>query len=190
MSIEIERKFIVDEAESDKLKKRSIKKIGIIQWYLKSEENEIERVRLQLIRENGEIIEKWNYAYKANTNIPHVKIENEKDYVTKNIDDLFNKKMVVKIRYIIKENPEIVLDEFVEFEYLHYNINEKYLLEIEMKEIKEYNTEDFLNELKKENIKIIKDVTEDYKYYNNNIATKSEKDLKLKEILEVLKWKI
>lgn len=190
MSIEIERKYIIDETEANKLKGRSIKKIGIIQWYLRSEENEIERIRLQLIRKNGEIIEKWNYAYKANTDIPHVKIENEKDYFIENITELFNKKMVVKIRHVIKENPEIVLDEFIEFEYLHYNINERYLLEIEMKDIKKYNTEDFLNELKRENIKIMKDVTEDYKYYNNNIAMKSVKALGLKEILEVLKWKI
>ncbi|WP_165974179.1 hypothetical protein [Marinitoga lauensis] len=50
MSIEIERKYIINDEEAEKLKNRSIKKIGIIQWYIKSEENEIERVRLQLIR--------------------------------------------------------------------------------------------------------------------------------------------
>ncbi|WGS65376.1 hypothetical protein [Marinitoga aeolica] len=190
MSIEIERKYIIDTEEAEKLKNKSIKKIGIIQWYLRSEENEIERVRLQLIKKNNKIIKKWNYAYKANTKIPHKKIEKERNYIPRDINILFDKKMVIKIRYVIKENPEIVIDEFVKIEGLHYNIDEKNLLEIEMKEIKEYNVEDFLNELKKENIKIIKDVTENYKYYNNNIASKPDMRIDLNEIIEVLKWRI
>lgn len=190
MGIEIERKYLVDENEANKLKKISVDKIGIIQWYLRSSQDEIERVRLQLRKENNEVIRKWNYAYKANTDIPHEKIEKEKDYVPESMDVLFNKKMVIKIRYIIKENPEIVLDEFVEIPGLEYNIPEKYLLEIEMKKIRKYTESDFDEILKKEKIKILEDVTEDYRYYNNNIANKVRRNLDLKELIEVLKWRI
>ncbi|GAB6188357.1 hypothetical protein JCM30566_00960 [Marinitoga arctica] len=190
MGIEIERKYTLDEVEAEKLKNKSIKKIGIIQWYLKSSENEIERVRLQLMKKNNEIIKKWNYAYKANTDIPHEKIEKEKEYIPNNINELYEKKVVIKIRYIIKNNPEIVLDEFIEIFGLKYNIPEKYLLEIEMKEIKKYYKENFDEILEKEKIKILKDVTEDYRYYNNNIANKLENYKNLKELIEVLKWRI
>ncbi|WP_165146095.1 hypothetical protein [Marinitoga sp. 38H-ov] len=187
--IEIERKYIVDDKVAKKLIDRSKKKIGIVQWYLRNEKNEIERVRLQIILKNNELIKKWNYAYKANTNIPHEKIEKEKKYIPKNINELFNKEMIIKVRYIIKENPEIVLDEFIELDDLKYNIDEKYLLEIEMKDIKKYTKNDFINILKEENIEVLSDVTEDYRYYNNNIANK-KKNKGLNEIIEVLKWRI
>ncbi|WP_129409928.1 hypothetical protein [Marinitoga lauensis] len=135
-------------------------------------------------------MKKWNYAYKANTEIPHEKIEREKEYFPENIERLFEKKMVIKVRYIMNENPEIVLDEFIEVGGMKYNISEKYLLEIEMKHIKKYDKEDFENELKNKDINIIRDVTEDYKYYNNNIASKPDRYIDLNEIIEVLKWRI
>ncbi|KLO22725.1 hypothetical protein X275_05115 [Marinitoga sp. 1197] len=188
--LEIERKYTINEKEAIKLKDKSIKKIGIIQWYIKNTRDEIERVRLQIIKDNNKLIKKWNFAYKANTEIPHEKIEKEENYIPKDIKQLFNKKMVIKIRHVIKENPEIVLDEFINVEGLEYNIKEKYLLEIEMKEIKKYTPEDFFKILREEKIKILKDVTEDYRYYNNNIANRISRNINLLEILEVLKWKI
>ncbi|SHE74290.1 hypothetical protein SAMN02745164_01049 [Marinitoga hydrogenitolerans DSM 16785] len=188
--IEIERKYTIDKNSAEQLKKKALKRIGIIQWYLTNKKNEIERIRLQIIKENVGLIKKWKYAYKANTNIPHEKIEEEKDYIQQDLKELFNKEMVIKVRYIIRENPEIVLDEFVEIEGLKYNIKEKNLLEIEMKETKKYTKKDFEEILKKEKIKILRDVTEDYKYYNNNIANKLEKSKNLDELIEVLKWKI
>lgn len=186
--IEIERKYIIDNNVANNLIKKAKKKIGIVQWYLVNKKDEIERVRLKL--ENKGLIEKWNYAYKANTEIPHEKIEKEKKYVPDSIDELFEKEMIVKMRYIIKENPEIVLDEFIELEGLTYNIQEKYLLEIEMKDIKKYTKDDFDKILKDEGIELISDATEDYRYYNNNIANKINRKISLNEIIEVLKWRM
>ncbi|AEX85302.1 hypothetical protein Marpi_0886 [Marinitoga piezophila KA3] len=189
MSIEIERKYIISNDESEELIKKAIKKIGIVQWYIRDDINEIERYRLSIIKNNKDYDYKWTYAYKANTKIAHEKIEKERVEKPQELENLIKYKMVAKIRYMINDNPEIVVDEFVDFNKIRYNIEEKFLLEIEMKEEKKYKKEDFEEVLKKFDIETIKDVTEDFKYYNNRIAVVA-KNIILNEIIEKIKEKL
>jgi len=180
--IESERKYLIKNIDKkvDKLKKNSIKKVGIIQWYEDDKETE-ERTRLTIFYDK--IIghtHLWEKTTKKPTKDPQKRIEDEKILDPRkevNLSDFENKKSVVKIRYILKENPEIVLDEFLEidnskdFKSITKPIK-RYLLEIEERQ----NECDFDKELKDLGLELgkdLEDVTENKEYKNIQMAKNS-----------------
>ncbi|BBJ28681.1 hypothetical protein [Athalassotoga saccharophila] len=189
---EIERKYLLEDREKiERLKHNSIKKIGIIQWY---EETENPQKRIRLTISYDEVIghtHVWEKATKTLTDNPEKRFET-KDFLDPrkdiNLSDLEKKKNVVKIRYIIKENPEIFLDEFLEIDNKDILKNDDpglYYLEIETKEDKDDSY--FENELKGIGLEItdVKDLTKEKSYQNFYKAKKREiKPLKIIEYVQ------
>ncbi|HEU23543.1 hypothetical protein [Athalassotoga sp.] len=194
---ENERKYLLEDREKiERLKHNSVKKIGIIQWY---EETENPQERKRITISYDEVIghtHVWEKTTKTLTDDPEDRLETKdcldprKDI---NLSDLENKKNVVKIRYIIKENPEIVLDEFLQIDskdILKPKNDDPglYYLEIETKEDKD-NKDDsyFENELKGIGLEIkdVKDLTKEKSYQNFYKAEKREiKPLKIIEYVQ------
>ena len=193
---EIERKYLLKDREQiERLKHNSIKRMGIIQWYEETE-NPQERIRLTISYD--EVIghtHVWEKATKTLTDNSEERFETKNflDPRRVNLSDLENKKNVVKIRYLIKKKPEIVLDEFLEIDNKDIlkpknSYPGEYYLEIEIKEDKD-NKDDsyFENELKGIGLKItdVKDLTEDKSYQNFYKAKKREiKPLKIIEYVQ------
>lgn len=191
---EVERKYIIKDVSEkiDKLKRKSLKKIGIIQWYENSEELE-ERIRLTISYDKviGHTYF-WEKTTKKPTNNPQERIEDEKTLDPRkgiNLSDFENKKSVFKIRYILKEDPEIVLDEFLKIDNSNNlesikNPYEGYYLEIEERQHKC----DFEQELKNLNLELgidLEDVTGKAEYKNSQRAKQSDlKPLKMIEYVQ------
>ncbi|MBM7560455.1 hypothetical protein [Marinitoga litoralis] len=183
--------FIKDETEISKIKENS-KKVGIIQWYLKSDENKEERIRLELIPQRTGIMKKWIKTIKEKTDDPEVRIEDENTFLPKSEDihKLYHSPVVLKIRYIYNDDPEIVLDEYFEIkDLLEYDIKEKYILEVEEKSKKV----DF-DSLKEYGISSFQKLTEEemLKYKNKNIAKylKNEGIKSIKELNDFIENKL
>ncbi len=191
---EIEKKYSLEDREKiERLKRNSIKKTGIIQWY---EETENPQKRIRLTISYDEVIghtHVWEKATKKLTDNPEERFETE-DFLDPrkdiNLSDLENKKNVVKIRYLIKENPEIVLDEFLEIDNkdIFKPKNDDpglYYLEIETKENKDDSY--FENELKSIGLEItdVRDLTKERSYQNFYKAKKREiKPLRIIEYVQ------
>ncbi|KAF2961314.1 hypothetical protein [Fervidobacterium sp. 2310opik-2] len=135
--IEREWKYIIsDSSEIIKLKKIAYKKIGIVQWYLKNEESEEERVRLELIPQKTGIMKKWTRTTKVKTNNALEREEREETIFPNDelVNTLFDYPLVAKLRYFISDDPEITLDEYIEFkDKLKYDIEHYHILEVEEK---------------------------------------------------------
>ncbi|BBE31728.1 hypothetical protein OSSY52_18690 [Tepiditoga spiralis] len=118
MKTENKCKYLIfkdDEEKLKKLKENAVKKIGIIQWY--TDKN----IKLILEKQSTGILKYW--------------IENEKSIKIKHdlIEKLKDSKLIVKVKYVIKKDPEIILYEYLTPFNLNYSKNINYMLEIEKK---------------------------------------------------------
>lgn len=167
--IERERKYIFTNYFLFlNLKRKAIKKIKIIQFY--NDKNE--RYRLNL---NEDI---WIYNQKK-----YISYEKrfEKENIINNdkINDLklSNSKCVAKYRYILNEDPEIVLDEIKNIDnILNYKKNLKYILEIEEKNIYIKDLDDYLKNYLMDDYNYLKDVTNLKEFSNINFASNFDID--------------
>ena len=187
---EVERKYLLGlsydsfnefiEGNQKELKQVT-KKCGIVQWYMDGSlnKNEEERVRLEIFKEKTGFRHVWTRTIKIKdekienrkeyekTLKPKKKSQNEndKDYV--DLDELKDKKFVLKIRHFLNNVDgvkECVVDEFLNEKH-KMNTSEKYLMEIELDEkAKDLSEEErnkiYKNQLEKINNKEINDFNE------------------------------
>jgi hypothetical protein len=192
-TIENERKYLLEDPQKiEYLKRNNIKKMGIIQWYEETEDPQ-ERIRLTIFYDK--VIGHthfWKRTTKTLTDDPEKRFEEKHALDPRKLSllDLENKRNVVKIRYLIKENPKIVLDEFLKIDnedissFQNGNPKEHYL-EIETKEHKDDSY--FENELKSIGLEItdVKDLTKEKSYQNFYKAEKREvKPLRIIEYVQ------
>jgi dihydroneopterin aldolase len=155
MNTEKEMKFYVSKSSDliHKLIKNSSENIGIIQWYINTDEETEERIRLNIRLLNDEYSYEWIKTIKKDTKNfnEREEIEESLDYYSEDINLLKDKPCVIKIRHVIKFDPEIVIDEYLFQDNINYNIQDKYDLNknyiIEVEEKKTKNI-DLLNEAK------------------------------------------
>ncbi|BBE31995.1 hypothetical protein OSSY52_21360 [Tepiditoga spiralis] len=125
--IEKEKKYILNEKNFKRLIKNAIKYSVIIQWY--NEKNE--RIRVEIL--NNE--ELWTKNIKIPLN-ELKRIEKEYKISKPNMDSLKDFKVVIKKRYYLFFDPEIIIDEILNpknsIKYKNYE-KIRYLLEIEEK---------------------------------------------------------
>ncbi len=187
MQEEMERKFLIDKDSAERLIKASKNSIGIAQWY---DENG-RRLRLEIFKEKTGFRHEWTETFKTNTADRVVRLERERtiDPKTVNLEELKNMKGVFKVRHILKKDPEVVLDEFVEIDGRMVK-DEKgeplnFLMEIE----KKTKNVDFNEELKSLGINA-KDVTEneEFSYDNFNLAYKH--GISPYRIIEFLQYRV
>jgi hypothetical protein len=148
---EREKKFLINDYESYlKLKKNYIRKFLLIQWYKDTGER-IRRIKSITGQET------WINTVKTYVS-KEIRHEEEVVISSPNISELDNLEVVAKIRYIILEDPEIVIDRLLNpFRLINYKMpfdHIKYLLEIEEKKqkiddlnkyLKSYLKDDFYN---------------------------------------------
>ena len=139
--LEQEDKFLLDSLRDKqaikefKVKAKAYKKTGIIQWYLKRDEDEEEeRIRLEIVPEKTGVRHIWTQTYKERCS--DLKDRNEREYSLDPTEiDLRNLEtlpFVVKIRHYLEPKnegiKEVILDEFLE----KWKCDCEYLAEIEM----------------------------------------------------------
>lgn len=187
MGVEREKKYAISADEAKKLVKKSLFKIGVVQWYLDNcnvfGKNENCRVRYT-VDENGN--EEWIVAYKGKLKEDFTRLEEEYRIIPSNelLQVLVAKPTVAKIRYFLlydkSKDTEVVLDEFIELDH-PYNVAVQYLAEIE-------TTEDFKIYENIFNLKKPLSFEEFKKFENSSIAVPS--NLSLNEIIELVKEKL
>lgn len=153
---EIERKFLVEFPETEKLNIK--RKISIIQTYLNNVLNDTQR-RVRKITDNNKNI--FTYTEKLFiTDVTRQEMEyeiDEKEYERLLVQKKNDSVPVEKVRYCFEYNNQI-------FELDTYPFSDKFaILEIELKSVEQ--TIDF-----PDNIKIIKEVTSDERYANAALA--------------------
>lgn len=137
--IEKEDKYLLDSTRDEQaikeFKMKAYKKTGIIQWYLKRDEDEEEeRIRLEIVSEKTGVRHVWTQTYKERCS--DLKDRNEREYSLDPTEiDLRNLEtlpFVVKIRHYLEPKnegiKEVILDEFLE----KWKCDCEYLAEIEM----------------------------------------------------------
>ena len=163
MMIEREKKYLVDDNLFKELSKKSIYKLGVVQWYLDNcvfVKNEKCRIRYTVDKDGKE---NWIVAFKSNLFGDFQRIEEEYKINIKDLSFLKNAPVIAKIRHFLMFKPaEVSIDEFIE---LDYKINIKYLAEIE-------TNEDFEKYEKK--FGLLKEVGDFNKYTNKNLAKMSK----------------
>ena len=200
---EIERKYLLSQNAAEKLLNefKDAKTVGIAQWYDEeaNEKVEIRRVRLEIYRERTGFRHEWTESFKSNSDDPEVRNERERtlDPMDPKIDfkKLESMKSVFKIRHILKKDPEIVLDEFVEIDKDEMKNPKKtglpsvegkeirFLLEIERRE----NPCDFKKEIEFLNIQdAVSDVTEDKNRSYDNFHLAFHNNLSPYRVIEFL----
>ncbi|MBN2220537.1 MAG: hypothetical protein JW697_09725, partial [Kosmotogaceae bacterium] len=115
---------------------------GIIQWYITRDENEEERIRLEIAREKTGMRHVWTQTYKKSCS--DSKDRNEREYsldpTEVDLKYLETLPFVVKIRHYLEPKnkgiKEVVLDEFLE----KWECDCKYLAEIELSDEEEDRT--------------------------------------------------
>ncbi|HOO75068.1 MAG TPA: hypothetical protein PLS66_07230 [Tepiditoga sp.] len=173
MKYEKELKYTLSEKIFLILKEKSIKKIQIAQWYM----NDNTRLRLELYNGN----KKWLKTSKKRIN-NLLREESEEEVHPDKIDseDLKNHSVVLKYRYIISYEPEIITDEIINLSgRIIYNTDYqkiKYLLEIEEKSNPIENLEkylfNYLKNLYNINSKELNPVYNDFRFNNSYFAGK------------------
>ncbi|HOO74712.1 MAG TPA: hypothetical protein PLS66_05430 [Tepiditoga sp.] len=156
ISKEKERKYILKKDKINELLEKQIKKEGLIQWYIDPEEG-YDETRIRLVIENNPSgkMKKWIKTSKKKTDNKDLRYEKEEsiEMIEDEEKKLNNKKNIIKIRYYICKNPEIIIDEFLRpYDKKYNNFDYKYLMEIEMKNeeksfeeiLKEKNLEEYI----------------------------------------------
>jgi len=189
MPIEIERKYLLENEEKNKLLDNfDSEKVGIIQWYLDGGVyiNSSVRIRLMIRKENGKFVQQWIYGKKTVLNNSlETREEKEfvvgkdefdeaaeiKDLIFNSDDKLKSYPFVIKTRNIIHSisSVEIVLDTFINLPDIFFS--DANLMEIELKDSE--NKTLFESTLNKINVIPKIDLTDSREYTNHRIALKS-----------------
>jgi len=182
--IEKEDKYLLDSTRDNQaikeLKKNAYRKTGIIQWYLKRDENEEERIRLEIIPEKTGMRHVWTQAKKERSSGLKDRFEREYTLDPTEVDlkNLETLPFVVKIRHYLEPKnegiKEVILDEFLE----KWKCDCDYLAEIEMNDgeedmiliSKEISSWNFLKDLSP------LDEEESKKYENKKLAKNHEEN--------------
>ncbi|MGC8902544.1 MAG: hypothetical protein ACP5KD_04210 [Fervidobacterium sp.] len=184
MGIEREKKYLVSEQLAQILEGKSIKRLGVIQWYFDScpvkDGNKDCRIRYTVDEEGNE---EWIVAFKSKVGDDFTRKEEE--FLISPQPDLFEKlsksPVVVKIRYFLSFKPaEVVLDEFLQID-VPYKVAVKYLAEIE-------TDEGFENYEKFFQLSNALPLNEFETYTNKNISVVS--NIPSKGLIELVKKKI
>jgi CYTH domain-containing protein len=175
MSVEIEKKYLVDKSLLNFLKNNHQHEVvGIAQWYIDNAEDKFSSKRIRLIiSSNG--YEKWILGTKKclnNSLIFREEIEKEIKFENENII-LKNFPFILKMRYLFKEysGAELVVDEFPENPFISYDL--KYLMEIEIDESFSDYQKTFNDVYDYYKIKDAEDISENFKFTNHAIAKRS-----------------
>jgi hypothetical protein len=168
MTLEKERKFkIKSQTVFKKLISQSLNKTLIVQWY----DNQGLRTRLEKFSDDNEI---WTLNYKKE--IAKGIREEEEKIIKKdcvNIEVLKNQRMVMKYRYLLNQDPEIVIDELLNpnncINYRKELKEIKYLLEIEEKS-KNINLDSYLKDFLGKLYFDLEDLTYKEGYNNSDFA--------------------
>lgn len=156
MKIEREKKYVIPDSFAEKLKKVSLLKIGVIQWYIDDQKfidddrlKRYKKYRLRLVIDN-KFNENWVIAIKRDLgDFKREEIEFGIEKSKVKISKLKNFKLTAKIRYFLTKphsDPEIVLDEFLNICNVNFDVN--FLVEVETEKIfekieKEYGLRNF-----------------------------------------------
>lgn len=174
MQIENEKKYrIKSEYTFKKIISKSFQKSLIFQWY---DEN---GVRTRLEKKNIEEI--WTLNIKKELE-KGIREEEEKPLNSKevNLDKLKSQRMVIKNRYLLNSDPEIIVDEILNpnncIKYKKALSEIKYLLEIEEKS-KKVDLDKFLRVFLGEPYKDLEDLTYQDGYNNSDFAGEHNCDL-------------
>ena len=188
--LEKEEKFLLDRTSHEKaiaaFKEEAERKTGIIQWYIMREENEEERVRLEIVPEKTGMRHVWTQTYKKRSSDSKDRIEREYSLDPTEVDlkNLETLPFVVKIRHYLEPKnkgiKEVILDEFLE----KWKCDCQYLVEIEMSDGNEDKT--VISE-ETASWKFLKDLTglteeESKKYENKTLAKHHEESSAFKII--------
>lgn len=192
MSKETQRKFLLSESDAKKLVGSSKKDIGIVQWYddNPNDNGELRRIRLVIYKERTGFRHEWIETFKSNTDNSEVRIERERTLDPKkdlNFENLEDMKCVFKIRHVLKSDPEIVIDEFLEIDGMKtkdLNGNDvEFLMEIKKKE-KSCNFNEEVKHLGLNNIAM--DVTNYKGRFYDNFCLARKYGISLYRIVEFL----
>ncbi|ODN30758.1 hypothetical protein [Fervidobacterium thailandense] len=149
--LEREWKFLLHKDELEKLQesveKLIRKEIGIVQWYLPTDREDTEkRLRLEIVKQPTGMLTRWILTEKMDTDDPAVRLETERfvEPSEETLRELRNARVVVKQRYFLSEDPEIVIDEFLTPGDIRYDFDFENLavLEVEEKSLKIDTEED------------------------------------------------
>lgn len=180
-NLEREKKYFVDECEAEKLKKVSILKLGVAQWYLGDCSELLKQIGLKTpgvkslegcrirytVTPEGE--ESWVVAFKTDVSEDFIREEWESEFEPfEGLENfLKGQPVVVKIRYFLLLKPaEVVLDEFIKLE-RDYSVHVAHVVEIETDEPFERYEELF-------GLKKPMEIEDFKRYSNKNIAVRSE----------------
>ena len=109
-----ELKFISDHPKSPS---PFPKKIGIIQWYLEDDDCNEHRIRLEIHKQKTGFVTRWLETKKVRTSVVSERTEEERtiegEEIESVIDKIKSKKMVAKVRYVLFDDPEVIVDEFL-----------------------------------------------------------------------------
>ena len=172
---EMEKKYIITNYESYlKLKKEYIKKDLLIQWYADNGE----RIR-RIVSYSGD--ETWIKTVK--TYISEELRREEEEVIQKpNLLNLNKMPVVAKVRYLILSDPEIIIDRLLNpFRLIDYQKNFdkiKYLLEIEEKNNKIDDLNNYLKIFLKDNYDTLEQVDKENLFTNKDFAGKYDCDAK------------
>ena len=106
--IEKEDKFLLDSTRDEQaikeFKMKAYKKTGIIQWYLKRDEDEEERIRLEIVPEKTGMRHVWTQAKKEHRSDLRDRLESEYSLDPTEVDlkNLETLPFVVKIRHYLE----------------------------------------------------------------------------------------
>lgn len=183
MKIEIERKYLINsEIAFNEMIKKSIFNIYLVQWYFITGE----RYRYIIYNNNKE---KWFYNKKESINREIRKeIEKEINPDDVNLKLLTKANVVMKKRYIINSNPEIIIDNILNpNNIINYkkDVNLiKHLLEIEIMENKNYNFDEIIDKYLKNYKNSLIDVT--FLEGFNNLEFAGETNLKPFDLIRLI----
>ncbi len=161
--VEREKKYLVSENDAEKLKKRALYKLLVIQWYISDTKEGTLRIRYTFDGKE----EKWVLAKKGKIKSDFTRTEEERELSKKEVERYFgilkDAPVVAKTRYYLSFAPvEVVLDEFLDVG-KSYNVDIKYLAEIE--------TDQDFEKIEKEYPEFVEIPIDQYETYENrNIA--------------------
>uniref|UniRef100_A0A7C4VTM0 CYTH domain-containing protein n=1 Tax=Fervidobacterium thailandense TaxID=1008305 RepID=A0A7C4VTM0_9BACT len=139
--LEREWKFLVRRDElrrlQESVEKPIRKTVGIVQWYFPAEDKSTEkRLRLEIMKQQTGMLTRWILTEKVNTDDSSVRFETERfvEPSEELLNEIKSAKVVVKQRYFLCEDPEVVIDEFLSFGDIKYEFNSENILLLEVEE--------------------------------------------------------
>jgi hypothetical protein len=184
---EIERKYKLSFKKAKSLISQAKKKAGILQWY--DLFNNV-RYRLQIVLEKSGFGYIWIKTIKRSTSNSEIRYEHEEILNPRelSISDFEDLPFVLKVRYFLKDDPEVVIDEFLTDMHRQQLPDTRYFLEMELKSSED--CKHFVSLEKEYKLTKIQNVTANRKYKNGSIATRKEIDFRRKHNKELKEIKM